>query len=143
MNEFEDADWDAARARAEKMVSDAGGIDALTEKVTAKLNEDERIRRHEAALAASRVEASDIIQSIREMVEAEHVNEHVHDWHINGVEEPDMSRINPMLRGAPITRVLLQCTGCHWLEVQELEGKWTEEQVRGSYAAKASNQATD
>lgn len=138
MNEFEDADWQAARERAEKIVSDAGGIDALTEAVLAKYKQETN---RDAAKAAARVEASDIIQAIREMIEQEHVAEHVHDWQINGVEAPDTKQIHPMLKGTVITRVLFQCKECHWLEVSELEGNWTAEQVRGSYAA--SYKATD
>jgi hypothetical protein len=95
--------------------------------------EAERTRLYESVKALSDLQASDLIQSVRDMIEAEQARQtHEHDWKINGVEEPGNKPVHPMLSWTPITRVLLECKQCHWLEVQELEGKWTEEQVKGT-----------
>jgi hypothetical protein len=54
---------------------------------------------------------------------------HVHVWETLGIWRPTQP-IHPRIRADYTTTVLLRCVTCHWPETSELDGIWTEEQVR-------------
>lgn len=60
---------------------------------------------------------------------------HVHMWEILGVWSPAQPNapVHPRVaasRASSITVVLLRCRTCNWPETSELDGIWTEEQIR-------------
>jgi hypothetical protein len=77
-------------------------------------------------------ERSELATAIYELI-AELHQSHDHVWEILGVTEPEPNRgpRHPLVAARPSTLVLVRCTICQARDIWELEGHWTEEQVRG------------
>jgi hypothetical protein len=58
---------------------------------------------------------------------------HVHRWEILGIQRPARRAPHPRIPDSNTTIVLLRCRTCNWPETSELDGMWTEEQVREGY----------
>jgi hypothetical protein len=54
---------------------------------------------------------------------------HVHKWDILGVWRPTRPA-HPRMPNSNTTTVLLRCRVCNWPETSELNGMWTEDQIR-------------
>jgi hypothetical protein len=82
-------------------------------------------------------ERSELATAIYELISELRGNSHDHQWDILGVNEPEPAPpgrprhpLAPFAR--PATLVLAGCTICQARDIWELEGTWTEEQVRGA-----------
>jgi hypothetical protein len=78
--------------------------------------------------------AATIRQRIEQELQEAAQEAHVHQWAIMGVWNPPIrTPIHPRLAvDMPYTVVLLKCRECEWPETTQLEGVWTEDQVRGA-----------
>jgi hypothetical protein len=94
----------------------------------------------------ARMEASDIIDAIRDMIAAEQAREreHEHTWEVVGVQYPseESKLVHPRyVAPDPVTLILIRCKECGWIMTVSLAGIWTKEQVRGIANAASYTQA--
>jgi len=67
-----------------------------------------------------------IAEAIRDLTE----NTHIHTWDILGVQNPPKRPIHPRNTVWPTTIILIRCRECNLPQTEELDGTWTEEQVK-------------
>jgi hypothetical protein len=72
------------------------------------------------------VDSTVIANALRRLTEPPHV----HIWDILGVSPVPARPIHPRIQAPNTTIVLLRCRTCNWPETSELDGVWTEEQIR-------------
>jgi hypothetical protein len=74
--------------------------------------------------------ASATAEVLRQALAAIAQNAHVHEWDILGTWKPAGRPVHPRSVQMAETVVLVRCRGCGLPETVNLDGDWTEEQIR-------------